>query len=81
MQINLFKEAIVWTKQGCSACETVKNLLIQNNYEVELKNVDTPKHKAELLKYIPEARSVPQVIIGGKYIGGLKQVQEYLNRK
>jgi glutaredoxin len=35
----------------------------------------------DLMKAVPGAKSVPQVMIGGKYVGGLQQVKEYLNRK
>jgi glutaredoxin len=81
MQTNLFKEAIIWTKKGCSSCEVVKNLLMKNNYEIEIRNIEDPKYRKELITYLPETRTVPQVVIGGRYIGGLKQVQEYLDRK
>jgi len=81
MQINLFKEAVVWSKHNCSACDTVKDILTKNNYHVDVRNIDDPKNMMDLMKSVPGARSVPQVMIGGKYIGGLQQVREYLNRK
>jgi glutaredoxin len=35
--------------------------------------------KEALYRVVPDARSVPQVFIKGNYIGGYKEVREYLN--
>lgn len=81
MQIDLFKDAIIWTKTNCSACDTVKNLLLKDGYTLDIRNVEDSGTLADLVKYNPIVRTVPQVVINGRYIGGLKQVKDYLLRK
>ena len=80
MQIDLFKQATVWTLPGCRGCEKVKKLLIDNGYELDIKDVTNREYIKELRAFTM-ASTVPQVAINGRFIGSIRQVEEYLNRK
>ena len=81
MQKNLQRKAIVWSKNNCVACASVKMLLGQRGYTVQENNIDTsPMLKQELIALLPTARSVPQVFIDDIHIGGLDNVRAYLDR-
>lgn len=48
-------------------------------YEIEERLIEEGKFtKQDLLKDVPAARGVPQVIINGKVVGGLIEVSAYL---
>lgn len=80
MPINSQHKAVIWSKNSCIACASVKMMLGQRGYTVEERNIDTTWKKQDLLEAVPNARSVPQVFIDNNYIGGLDDVRSYLDR-
>lgn len=81
MQTNLQHKAVVWSKNNCIACASVKMMLGQRGYTVEERNIDGPQWtKEQLLEALPTARSVPQVFIDELHIGGIDNVRIYLDR-
>lgn len=81
MQTNLQHKAVVWSKNDCLACVSVKMLLGQRGYHVEERNIDGPEWtKQDLFEVLPTARSVPQVFIDDNHIGGVDNVRKYLDR-
>ena len=77
MQLNLFNKAVVWSKTNCQYCDMVKDLLNANNYEIEIRSIE--QDYDEFRSILPIARTVPQVFIDGKYIGGYKEVRAFLD--
>jgi glutaredoxin len=79
MQTNS-PNVVVWSQTQCSGCDQAKNLLKSKNiaYEERLLGAGTWT-KAQLFEQIPSARSVPQVVIDGKVIGGVEQLRKYLS--
>jgi glutaredoxin 3 len=53
-------------------------LLGQRNIKFEEKKIGDGYTKEELLEEIPTARSVPQIIIDDKVIGGFTELKEFL---
>lgn len=81
MQKNSQLNAVVWSKNNCVACASVKMLLGQRGYTVEERNIDSKQWtKQQLFELLPTARSVPQVFINDIHIGGLDNVRMYLDR-
>lgn len=81
MQTESF-DAIVWSQTNCQYCNLVKKLLEMKGltYQERLIGMDEGNWTKEALyKAVPDARSVPQVFIKGQYVGGYKEVREYLN--
>lgn len=70
---------VVWSKPQCPQCVRAKQLLDINNLAYEEKLIDAGKYTREdLLKEVPDARSVPQIIINGKAVGGYQELKEAL---
>ena len=63
----------------CHFCTKVIKELENEGATVEKKDVSEPNILIEMKKYAGEdARTVPQVVIDGNYIGGYTEVDRYL---
>ena len=74
-------KAIVWTNLGCHFCEMAKTLLKQKGIEYEERNLAKDWDVQQLLEAVPNARTVPQIFVGDKYIGSYDNLIEYFNQK
>lgn len=72
-------KAIVWSKEKCPMCVQAKTLLKQHGIEYEERMVGVDWTKEQLLEQVPNARSVPQIVIDGELIGGYVELRNYLN--
>ena len=73
--------AIVWSNIGCHFCEMAKDLLKQKGIEYEDRNLAKDLKVQQLLEAVPKARSVPQIFVDDKYIGGYDNLVKHLNEK
>ena len=71
---------IIYTKDSCIFCVKAKELLTENKYAFEEKNVLDENFRAELLLRLPEAHTVPQIFKDNNYIGGYTDLVEYFNQ-
>lgn len=53
-----------------------KNLLDTKGISYEVKMLGENATKQELLEAVPSARSVPQIFLDGKYVGGLDALRK-----
>lgn len=67
----------VYSKNNCPYCSEATKLLQTLNLPFEEKKVGIDVTREQLLKRIPSARSVPQIIIDGKCIGGYIELTKY----
>lgn len=67
---------IVWSKYNCPYCDQAKALLKQNGVQFEERKIGDGWTKEELLENIPTARTVPQIIIDDKLIGGFTELKK-----
>ena len=67
--------AIVWSKYHCPYCDQAKALLKQKGVQFEERKIGDGYTREELLEEIPTARTVPQIIIDGKLIGGFTELK------
>ena len=75
-------EVVVWSKYNCPYCDQAKSLLGQREIKFEERKIGDGWTKEELLEEIPTARTLPQIVIDGKSIGGftdLKKMFEQTN--
>ena len=79
MQKKLIK-AIVYSQRNCPGCDSAKALLRQRDIQIEERMVGDGWTKQQLLEHLPGVRSVPQVVINGTHVGGLKELQEVLQK-
>ncbi len=71
-------KAILWSKYHCSFCDQAKNLLQQKGIEFEERKIGDGWSKEELLEVVPNARTVPQIFIDDKLVGGYSELRQYL---
>jgi glutaredoxin 3 len=72
-------KVVVWSKYHCPNCEQAKALLGQRSIPFEERKIGDGYTKEELLEEVPSARSVPQILIDGKVIGGIDELRTHLN--
>lgn len=72
-------KVVIWSKYNCTFCEQAKSLLGQRSIQFEEKKIGDGYSKEELLEEVPNARTVPQIIIDGKLIGGFTELKAHLN--
>lgn len=73
--------AIVWSIHNCPYCSQAKNFLKQKGIEFEERNIQEGTWtKAMLLESVPNARTVPQIFLDNKYIGGYDKLVEYFKK-
>ena len=73
--------AVVWSNVNCPFCEQAKALLKQKGIEFEERKIGNGFSKEQLLEAVPTARTVPQVFINDKLIGGFVELKNYLSRE
>lgn len=71
-------KAIVWSKYHCTFCEQAKTLLKQKGIDFEERKIGDGYTREELLEAVPNARTVPQIFLDDKLIGGFTELQKYL---
>jgi len=71
-------KAVVWSKYHCPFCDKAKALLKMKGIEFEERKIGDGYTKEELLEAVPNARTVPQIILDGKLIGGFTDLEKYL---
>lgn len=73
-------KAIVWSKNQCPFCDQAKNLLKMKGIEYEERNVSTDWTKEQLLEAVPTARTVPQIFLDDKLIGGFTELKQHFQK-
>jgi len=58
-----------------------KTLLSSKGIDFEERKIGDGWTKEELLESVPSARSVPQIFVNDQYIGGYKELANYLNTR
>lgn len=72
-------KAVVWSKENCSQCLQAKNMLTLRGIAIEERKIDSgPWTKDDLLRVVPDAKSVPQIFLDEEYVGGFKELRDRL---
>ena len=67
----------IYSKDNCSNCLKVKNRLKKYNPKILLLGKDITRE--EFLEKFPNTRTVPQITIDNKHIGGYQDLEKWLN--
>ena len=79
MQTNSRPNFVVWSQPNCVGCSMAKSLIERSGYQYsELMIGINGVSKEDFFKAVPNARSVPQVFMDGKLIGGVNELKEAL---
>ena len=73
-------KAVVWSKDSCPFCDQAKALLKMKGIEFEERKVGGDWTKEQLLEAVPTARTVPQIFLDEKHIGGFQELRAHLSR-
>jgi len=71
-------KAVVWSKDTCPFCVQAKALLEARGIEYEERNVSKNWTREQLLEAVPTARTLPQIFLDGKHIGGFTDLRSHL---
>jgi len=71
-------QAIVWSKDACPFCVQAKALLESRGIEFEERNVSKDWTREQLLEAVPNARTLPQIFLDDKLIGGFTELRKHL---
>ena len=72
-------KAIVWSKNSCPFCVQAKNLLKLKGIEFEERNINEEWTREQLLEAVPTARTLPQIFLDDKLIGGFTELRRHLS--
>ena len=75
------ESTIVWSKMMCPQWTAAKQLLKLNEITYEERMIGDGWSKEQLLEAVPNARTVPQIILKGKLIGGYDQLRAHFNKE
>ena len=73
-------KATLWSKYNCPYCDQAKALLKNKGIPFEEKKIGDGYTKEELLEAVPTARTVPQIFLDDKLIGGFTELNEHLKK-
>jgi len=71
-------QAVVWSKDACPFCVQAKALLESKGIEFEERNVSKDWTKEQLLEAVPNARTLPQIFLDDKLVGGFTELRKHL---
>lgn len=74
-------KAVVWSKYHCPYCDQAKALLTQKGIAFEEKKIGDGYTKEELLEAVPTARTVPQIFLDDKLIGGFTELKKLFEQE
>lgn len=72
---------VIYTKPNCSFCVKAKALLNANHYGYKEIEIGKDITREEFLSIYPDAKTVPQIVVEGNYVGGYTDLVEHFNTK
>jgi len=70
------KKVEIYSKTNCSYCVMAMNFFDSKGINYDVYSADNPKIFQEMLERNPQARTVPQIFIDDKLIGGYTDLIE-----
>jgi glutaredoxin 3 len=71
-------KAVVWSKDACPFCVQAKALLESRGIEFEERNISKDWTREQLLEAVPNARTLPQIFLDDRHIGGFTDLRSHL---
>lgn len=70
----------IYSRPNCTWCDQSKALLESEGLEYNELMLDLDVTVEQLKQLVPGAKSVPQIMDDGIYVGGFKELKAYLDR-
>lgn len=71
-------KAEIFTRPGCGFCVMAKVLMVKRNIAFTERDISNPDHYATMKARVPNARTVPQIFLDGRAIGGFEDLARHL---
>jgi glutaredoxin len=71
-------KVILWSQPNCLGCGSAEAILRREGYTYEKRVIGAGWTKEQFLNELPNARSVPQIVINGNLIGGLQELIKFV---
>jgi glutaredoxin 3 len=68
----------IWSKPACQYCDMAKSLLMSKGIEFQENKIGEGYTRDDLLAAVPTARTVPQIFVDDKLIGGFQELKAFL---
>jgi glutaredoxin 3 len=65
----------IYTGPNCGYCQRAKALLNRKKLPYREFDISVPDHHLELLRRVPRARTIPQIFIGERHLGGCEDLE------
>ena len=75
----MLKNVEIYSKSNCVFCDKAKYYFDQNDITYQEYNVEIPEIFQILMERNPNARTMPQIFIDDKLIGGYTDLMEFVN--
>lgn len=72
--------AEVFSKPGCPYCVAAKQLLVKRNIPYVERDITRRDHWDEIKSRVPGFRTVPQIFLDGRHIGGFDDLTLHFKR-
>lgn len=73
-------KAEVFTQPGCPYCVAAKQLLVKKGVSFVERDISHPENRAEVQRRAPGTRTMPQVFLDGRLIGGFDDLARHFSR-
>lgn len=70
-------KVVIWSKYNCTNCDQAKLFLGQREIKFEERKIGDGYTREELLEAVPSARTVPQIFIDEKLVGGFTELKQH----
>ena len=67
---------VIWSRDLCAYCDMAKRELKKRGIEFEERKIGDGWAKEQLLEEVPNARTIPQIVVEGKVIGGYTELMK-----
>tara|TARA_Y100000310_G_scaffold35824_1_gene33796 strand:- start:2095 stop:2334 length:240 start_codon:yes stop_codon:yes gene_type:complete len=70
---------VIYTQDSCSYCNSAKREFEIRGWKYTSHNIKHSDNYSNLKELLPEVKTVPQIWIDEKYIGGYDELMEWLS--
>lgn len=68
----------IWGKEACPSCVKAKAFVEQRSMNYVYKQLGVDFSREEVFENFPEARTFPQIKVGGNIVGGFEAFVKYV---
>ena len=72
------KNIVIYTQDMCGYCDAAKEEFESREWDYTTRNIKHADNYDNLKELLPDVKTVPQIWIDGKHIGGYDELKEWL---